>query len=198
MSTSTKIIWESSPSKWILLSRIAINILLILASIFALFCYLGEPIPYAPEFLYQAQVIFVSLTLPLDITIWLITAASIFNTIWMYFKISFEEYKITETNFDYKTGVFNRDINEIKLFRIVDISVEIPFLLRLIGRGNLIIFSNDPSLDDNGLRASIQTPDGRKGVYIIAIKDPMLVKETIARQVERSRQSSNTRSTEML
>lgn len=109
-----------------------------------------------------------------------------------------ENYKITETKLCYYTGVFSRDLNETLLFRVIDISVEMPFLLRIIGRGHVVLFSNDPSLETSGIKSSIQTPDGRKGVYLTAIKNPSQVKELIASQVDIQRRKNFTRGTEIL
>jgi hypothetical protein len=193
----SNVVWEASPSKWLLASRLAITFFLLLASIVSAYSYHGEKMPYSSGAFLELQ-IFLAQNLPVNYVIWAATAFVFFTTAFMYIRLLCETYTITKEKLDYRTGVFNRDVDETKLFRVVDISVEIPFLLRLIGRGHIILFSNDPSLESSGIKRSFQTPDGRKGVYLTAIKNPMEVKEIIAEQVELQRTKYTTRSTEML
>jgi hypothetical protein len=191
------VIWEASPSKWLLLSKITISVILFCISVISVYSYLGEKIPFANSTLLQFQV-FLSQNTLINYTIWAMTFFTLMSTLFMYVRLACEKYIITKEKLSYITGVFNRDIDETKLFRVIDISVEIPFLLRLVGRGHVILFSNDPSLESSGIKQSLQTPDGRKGVYLSAIKNPIKVKDIIAEQVELQRTKYTTRSTELL
>lgn len=52
-------------------------------------------------------------------------------------------YEITSERIRTKTGLLSRVSTELELYRVRDYTVEEPFFLRLIGRGNLILQTSD-------------------------------------------------------
>ncbi len=196
-NTNESIIWSASPSKWLLFKPAIITTIAVFAAILASLSINNVVIQKDISFLYDAQVFLFNYKI-ISYAIILCAVTMIIKLTVMYLKIHFENYSFNSKMMLYSTGILNRDIDETMLFRIVDISVEIPILLRILGRGHLIIYSNDPSLESSGIKPSIQTPDGRKGVYLSAIKDPMGTKQILSNTIELERRKHATRSTELL
>lgn len=190
-------VWQSSPSRWLLFSRFFICLLLIPVVLLAALSQLNVVISSEAKLLLQTQVFLYNHSLACY-GIYAFSALMYLKLIMDYLKLRFENYEVTPKKLLFSTGILNRDIDETLLFRIIDISVELPLLLRILNRGHLVIFSNDPSLEASGIKPSFQTPDGRKGVYLAAIKDPVKVKELLSKHVDRERSKHSTRSTEIL
>jgi hypothetical protein len=73
----------------------------------------------------------------------------------LYFKVKCEYYRITVNNIVCFKGVFNRDINNIELYRIKDFAISEPLHYRVFGLSNLMIISSDklsPFLRMDGIR----------------------------------------------
>ncbi|HEY5553120.1 MAG TPA: PH domain-containing protein [Opitutaceae bacterium] len=75
-------------------------------------------------------------------------------------------YEVTTERIRFSTGIFSRKSSELELYRVRDYSVVKPFLLRLVGRGNIILESADHSTpvvvmhaipDVDGLKDQIRT-----------------------------------------
>ena len=64
---------------------------------------------------------------------------------WCRTPFTFTVYMLTDQEMSIKTGIFNEKFNLIKLFRIVDISVERTFLQRLFGLSTLVLDTRDQS-----------------------------------------------------
>lgn len=64
---------------------------------------------------------------------------------WCRTPFTFTVYTLTDKELSVKTGVLNEKFNLIKLFRIVDISVERTFLQRLFGMSTLVLDTRDQS-----------------------------------------------------
>lgn len=64
---------------------------------------------------------------------------------WCRTPFTFTVYTLTDREMSVKTGVLNERFNLIKLFRIVDISVERSFLQRLFGMSTLVLDTRDQS-----------------------------------------------------
>ena len=52
-------------------------------------------------------------------------------------------YRVTTQRIVYSTGVFNRATEELELYRVKDIRLEEPFLLRMFGLGNVVMLTSD-------------------------------------------------------
>ena len=64
---------------------------------------------------------------------------------WCRIPFTFTVYTLTDKELSVKTGVLNEKFNLVKLFRIVDISVERTFLQRLFGMSTLVLDTRDQS-----------------------------------------------------
>ena len=64
---------------------------------------------------------------------------------WCRTPFTFTVYTLTDQEMSIKTGILNEKFNLIKLFRIVDISVERTFLQRLFGLNTLVLDTRDQS-----------------------------------------------------
>lgn len=62
-------------------------------------------------------------------------------------------YEVTSERIRFSTGVFSRKSNELELYRVRDYTVVKPFLLRLVGRGNIVLTSADRSTPVTVMRA---------------------------------------------
>ena len=62
--------------------------------------------------------------------------------------ISFTRYYLTETKFITQTGFFSVKEDEIDLYKIIDKSIERPFMQRLFGCGSIFIHSKDADTPD--------------------------------------------------
>ena len=56
-----------------------------------------------------------------------------------------EVYEVTTERIRFSTGIFSRRGSELELYRVRDYTVVEPFLLRLVGRGDIVIESADRS-----------------------------------------------------
>ena len=71
---------------------------------------------------------------------------------WCRTPFTFTVYALTDKELSVKTGILNENFNLIKLFRIVDISVERTFLQRIFGMSTIVLDTRDQS-SGNGVVA---------------------------------------------
>ncbi len=71
---------------------------------------------------------------------------------WCRTPFTFTVYTLTDKELSVKTGILNENFNLIKLFRIVDISVERTFLQRIFGMSTIVLDTRDQS-SGNGVVA---------------------------------------------
>ena len=64
---------------------------------------------------------------------------------WCRTPFTFTVYTLTDKELSVKTGILNENFNLIKLFRIVDISVERTFLQRIFGMSTIVLDTRDQS-----------------------------------------------------
>lgn len=92
----------------------------------------------------------------------------------VYIRIKSTKYKLTDQRFFVQTGFFSKNVEELELFRIKDVSMKQGLFDRLLGVGHVTILSTDDS-----------TPV----VHIIGISNPEKVKEAIRSQSRAARKS---------
>ncbi len=63
--------------------------------------------------------------------------------IWTYLVIKNKKYELTQERLILKSGVLNKKIEELELFRVRDYSIEKPFIYNIFGLGNIILTSSD-------------------------------------------------------
>jgi uncharacterized membrane protein YdbT with pleckstrin-like domain len=86
-------------------------------------------------------------------------------------------YELTSQRFRIRTGVLNRRVDELELYRVKDYAMEQPFLLRLVGLGHVTMITSDatnpqvamkaiPDVEAvrEKLRAAVQSERDRKRV----------------------------------
>ena len=86
-------------------------------------------------------------------------------------------YELTSQRLRIRTGILNKKVDELELFRVKDYTMEQPFLLRLVGLGNLTMITSDatsptvaikaiPGIEDvrEKLRQAVQHERDRKRV----------------------------------
>lgn len=97
--------------------------------------------------------------------------------------ISFTKYQLTETNLLIKTGLLNINEEDVRLYRIMDITLKCSLFDRIFGVGTILCHSGD-----------ISTPD----FEISHVKDAKKVKNMLAELVDQQRRRYNVRSGEYM
>lgn len=97
--------------------------------------------------------------------------------------LSFTRYSMSEDRIFYETGLLNTRLDEILLYRVLDISLSISLGQRLFGVGTIILKSSDKTLPE---------------LMIKNIKRPREVKEIIHHQVEEIKLARKMRVSELL
>ncbi len=135
-------IWEGSPSQWLnfkpyLLCWVAF--LAILAGGVALWPAInGEYLPLRPYALAVLGVLVLILAV---------------IAIKKYLDIHFIRYSVTTERLRVTRGILSRRTDDVELYRVDDTLLEQPFLLRLVGRGNVVLVTSDRSTPNVTLRA---------------------------------------------
>jgi len=96
---------------------------------------------------------------------------------------TFTRYHLTPSRLLIDIGFFNRTEDEIRLYRITDITFRQSFWERLNGVGTLCVLSSDSSQPEIELRH---------------IKRPKKVKEVLSQSVEKARRESGVRTSELV
>jgi uncharacterized membrane protein YdbT with pleckstrin-like domain len=78
---------------------------------------------------------------------------------WLTKTTSFE---LTSQRLKIDSGILNRRHEELELYRVKDYSLERPFLLRIVGLGNLIMHTSDTSTPIVTIRAIAEVQDVRE------------------------------------
>ena len=119
MNENETVLWKGSPSQWTNFGVYFFCVLIAVLIVAAFFLTAAGPL------------VLVVLIVPLGYIMvrWLETRSNV--------------YEITTERIRLTTGVFSRRSNELELYRVRDYTVDEPFWLRLIGRGNVIIESAD-------------------------------------------------------
>lgn len=86
-------------------------------------------------------------------------------------------YELTTQRLRIRSGILNRRLDEMELYRVKDYAMEQPLMLRIVGLGNLTIYTSDttnpqvavraiPQVEQvrEQLRAAVQTERDRKRV----------------------------------
>lgn len=98
--------------------------------------------------------------------------------LWEMVVVKMRVYELTSQRLRLYTGVLNRRIDEIELYRVKDTVVEQPFWMRLFGLGTLVLQTSDRS---------------HPSVKIPAIGDVLEVRELVRTHVEQLRDRKRVR-----
>src|SRR5690606_7170258 len=74
---------------------------------------------------------------------WLIVP--LFIALWHWLVVRNVEYTLTRERLRIRQGVFNKQLSDLELYRVKDLHVLQPFLLRIFRKSNIILFSSDRS-----------------------------------------------------
>lgn len=96
---------------------------------------------------------------------------------------SFTKYSLTEERLFIETGLFNKKEDEVRLYRITDVSLTRNFGQRMFGVGTIHCCSGDKTLGD---------------FDILSVKNPREVKEQLSELVEKQRDSKRVTSREFI
>ena len=97
--------------------------------------------------------------------VWLVVP--IFVAVQRFLELHHTRYRLTNERFEITTGVLSRRTEQLELYRVKDLSIEEPFVLRLAGFGNLILHSSDrshPKLVLQGVRECANLRDQVRGL----------------------------------
>lgn len=94
----------------------------------------------------------------------------IFYALWLYLVVKNEKYELTENVLNLYSGVINKKIDDVELYRIKDIRLERPLLLRFFGLGNIYIISSDQTNPHITLKAIKNSEKVRKGLRTLVEK----------------------------
>lgn len=97
--------------------------------------------------------------------------------------LSFTKYSLTEERLFIESGFFNKKEDEVRLYRITDVSLTRSFFQRMFGVGTIHCCSADKTLGD---------------FDIVSIKTPKDVKEEISQLIEKQRDAKRVTSREFL
>lgn len=86
--------------------------------------------------------------------------------------LTFTHYSLTNTRFFVSSGIFSKTEDEVRLYRIMDISLKRSLLQRIFGLGTIKCCSADKTLKDFEIKN---------------IKNPKVVKEMLSEMVEKER-----------
>ncbi len=63
--------------------------------------------------------------------------------LWQYLVVKNQVYELTSQRLKMHSGVLNKHLSELELYRVTDTQFEQPFLLRLVGLANVHVLSAD-------------------------------------------------------
>ena len=94
---------------------------------------------------------------------------------------TFTVYKATKEKFIVKKGFFNITTDEVRLYRILDLSLKKNLLQRIVGIGTIHVESKDRSLGDFEI-VNIKHPDDVFELLSSAIEDERVAKKVSSRE----------------
>jgi len=87
-----------------------------------------------------------------------VAAVALLWGVWQWIALAVQRYRLTEQQLQIESGILNRQVEILELYRIKDITIQKPLLLRIFGLGSLALISSDESRPEVRLRA-IPGPD---------------------------------------
>ncbi len=90
-----------------------------------------------------SQLVNLGLYVVCSFLVWLVVP--VFVALQRFLQLHFTRYRLTSERFEITTGVLSRRTEQLELYRVKDLTVEEPILLRMVGLGNVIVHSSDRS-----------------------------------------------------
>ena len=113
--------------------------------------------------------------------IWLVIP--LFIALWKYLSVRTWKITITDQRMIEEKGVLSITTDELELYRVKDIRLEQPFLLRLVGLSNIVMSTSDKT---------------HPQVIIPAIKDGKVLREELRLAVDKRREVKRVRETDFI
>jgi uncharacterized membrane protein YdbT with pleckstrin-like domain len=110
------------------------------------------------------------------LTMWLVVP--VFIAVWRYLEIVCTKYTLTNERLTVATGVLTKRVDEIELFRVKDTRLEIPLVLRLVGRAHIVLVTSDAT---------------HRVLRLRAVRDAELLRNQIRGLVEKRREVKGVR-----
>jgi uncharacterized membrane protein YdbT with pleckstrin-like domain len=90
-----------------------------------------------------SQVINIPAFVVLGLLVWLVVP--IFLIIWRWLNTHMTKYELTTERFRTRSGVFDKKLEELELYRVRDYKLDEPFFLRIFSLGNITLQTSDLS-----------------------------------------------------
>lgn len=97
--------------------------------------------------------------------------------------LSFTTYRLTEDRLFIETGFLNKHEDEVRLYRVLDVSLDRPLAQRMFGVGTIQVSSSDQTLGDFKMGP---------------VKDAQRVKELLSETVESERRANGVSTREFM
>ena len=97
--------------------------------------------------------------------------------------LSFTRYRLSEDRIFVEKGFFNIHVEEVLLYRVRDLELQLRLTQRIFGVGTICVHSSDKTAPD---------------LFLLNVKRPREVKELIFRQVEQEKDKRRMRTMEMV
>lgn len=129
---SEQMIWQGSPSQWLgvrtyLLSALGLAVIVALQA--------GLQVAAPADWAASKPVI--------SLVLLAVAAVPVLAALKTYLDIRFTRYVVTSERLRTTKGIFSRRTDDIELYRVDDTFLDEPFLLRLVGRGNVVLVTSD-------------------------------------------------------
>jgi uncharacterized membrane protein YdbT with pleckstrin-like domain len=128
-----------------------------------------------------SQVINLGSYILLGLFFWLVIP--LFVILWKWLVVKNTKYELTTERLRMRHGVFNKNLDELELYRVRDYKLDQPFLLRMFSLGNVILQTSDkthptvvikavPNSEElrEQLRTHVEACRTRKGVREVDIE----------------------------
>ena len=102
---------------------------------------------------------------------------------WRYLTVLSCKYRLTTERLIITAGIMGKSSQELEIYRVKDVSVELPFITRMLGLGTVIVHASDAS---------------SPRIELVAVPDAERVKEQIRQAARASRKAEGVRSVEYL
>jgi membrane protein YdbS with pleckstrin-like domain len=137
-------VWEGRPSLWMIFDRFFFPSIIMVSALIVTIAVQDD----IDEQLFGALLAMVVLAVVILLLSFLVQLVKLKSTSW----------KLTTERLCLKSGVFSHKVRNLELFRVKDIGLHKPFVLRLVGLGYVDYHTSDPS-EKKGVIGAVYKPD---------------------------------------
>lgn len=88
----------------------------------------------------------------------------LFVILWKWLEVKNTKYELTTQRLRTRTGILNKNLDELELYRVKDYKLDQPFFLRMFSLGNVILETSDRSNPVVTIRAIPDAEDVREKI----------------------------------